>query len=262
MPTKFSKKAPDYEIKLQKALFAFQNNDFTSIDAAARFFKVIPRTLRRRHLGGLTQSTSHKMYQILTNAEETTLVRWIKRYTSTGTHISNTLLKELALQLRAARTTHASHLSLPYPQLDRINDKWIQRFQKRHPEVGGIYARQLEHVRKDGATYEHVERWFCAVASKFEEHHDKPEDVWNMDELGFGIGGEQAMKVLVYLDNVQKHKVVGGKQKWVTAIECINAAGEALAPLLIFKGQDMNTRWINKQSPEGWYFATSQNGWT
>jgi hypothetical protein len=82
-----------------------------------------------------------------------------------------------------------------------------------------------------------------------------------MDESGFGIGEEQVMEVLVYLDSKQKHKVIGGKQEWVTAIECINAAGEALAPLLIFKGQNINTGWINEQSPDGWHFATSQNGW-
>ena len=70
------------------------------------------------------------------------------------------------------------------------------------------------------------------------------------------------MKVLVYLDIKQKEKVIGGKQEWVTDIECISAAGEALPPLLIFKGESINTRWINERSPEGWFFATSRNGWT
>ncbi len=38
--------------------------------------------------------------------------------------------------------------------------------------------------------------------------------MWNMDEAGFGVGGEQIMKVLVYLDAAQKEKVIGGKQEW------------------------------------------------
>jgi hypothetical protein len=84
-----------------------------------------------------------------------------------------------------------------------------------------------------------------------EEYSYKPEDIWNMDGPGFGIGEEQVFKVLVYLDTKQKHRVVGGKQEWVTDIECINAAGEALAPLIIFKGTTMNSRWLNEQSPEG-----------
>ena len=32
-----------------------------------------------------------------------------------------------------------------------------------------------------------------------------------MDESGFGIGEEQIMKVLVYLDAAQKNKVIAGK---------------------------------------------------
>jgi hypothetical protein len=73
---------------------------------------------------------------------------------------------------------------------------------------------------------------------------------------------EQAFKVLIYLDNTRKHRVVGGKQEWVTDIECINAAGEALPPLIIFKGAEMNKRWLNERAPEGWHFAISRNGWT
>ncbi|KAI1003195.1 hypothetical protein K3495_g5010 [Podosphaera aphanis] len=83
------------------------------------------------------------------------------------------------------------------------------------------------------------------------DHKYSPTDIWNIDDSGFGIGEEQAMKVLVHLGSKQKHTAVGGKQEWVTVIECINAAGEALNPLLIFQGQDVNTRWIHEQSPQG-----------
>jgi hypothetical protein len=165
------------------------------------------------------------------------------------------MLLDLALHLRAARVTKASHNTPLKSPTSRINRKWLLRFQKRHPEIGGIYAQQLEHARKEGATFENGRRWFDAVEAMLEEQ-------WNMDESGFGIGEEQALRYFVYLDSTQKHRVVGGKQEWVTDIECINAAGEALPPLIIFKGAEMNTRWLNERSPEGWYFATSKNGWT
>jgi hypothetical protein len=66
-------------------------------------------------------------------------------------------------------------------------------------------------------------------------------------------------KRLRYLSILIAH---GGKQEWVTDIECIDAAGEALPPLIIFKSAEMNTRWLNERSPEGWHFAISKNGWT
>ena len=172
------------------------------------------------------------------------------------------MLLELALHIRAARVTNASNNTPLRSPTGRINRKWLLHFQKRHPEIGGMYAQQLEHARKEGATFENGRRWFDAVEAMLEGYSYRPEDIWNMDESGFGIGDEQAFKVLVYLDSTQMHRVVGGKQEWVTDIECINAAGEALAPLIIFKGTTMNTRWLNERSPEGWHFATSKNGWT
>jgi hypothetical protein len=53
-----------------------------------------------------------------------------------------------------------------------------------------------------------VRRWFDAVKAMQEEYSYRPDDIWNMDESGFGIGKEQAFKVLVYLDSTQKHWVV------------------------------------------------------
>lgn len=167
--------------------------------------------------------------------------------------------KELVIQFRAARATHASHFRPPAPQLTNINDKWILRFQRRHPKIGGICARPLEYVRKDGATYEHVKGWLAAVDTMLREHEYDPADMRNMEESGFGIGEEQAMKRLVHLDSTQKYKVIGSKQEWVIVIECISAADEVLALLLIFRDQDVNTRWIEEQSPNGWHFATSKN---
>lgn len=53
-----------------------------------------------------------------------------------------------------------------------------------------------------------------------------------------------------------------GKQEWVTVIECINAAGAALPPLLIFKAKHTNSAWIPTDAPLDWRFSTSNSGWT
>jgi hypothetical protein len=103
----------DCEKEIQKAIITFENNQFPSITAAADRFQVSYWSLRRRLHGGLTQSQSHEMQQILTSTEEATLVRWIKQHIITGTPITNSLLKELAQNLRAARVT-VNHLLSSY----------------------------------------------------------------------------------------------------------------------------------------------------
>jgi hypothetical protein len=39
-----------------------------------------------------------------------------------------------------------------------------------------------------------------------EEYSYRPDDIWNMDESDFGIGEEQAFKVLVYLEGGNGYK--------------------------------------------------------
>ena len=82
-----------------------------------------------------------------------------------------------------------------------------------------------------------------------------------MDESGFGVGESQNTRVLVPIDRTQRYKVVAGKQEWVAVIECINAAGGFLTPMIIFKGRNMNSRWLPPQIPRDWYFEISENGW-
>jgi hypothetical protein len=69
------KKRQDHEIQILKAIYALNNNDFKSINAAADFFEIPRCTLHRRRNGGSSQARSHKTVQFLTNAEEITLVR-------------------------------------------------------------------------------------------------------------------------------------------------------------------------------------------
>ncbi len=58
------------------------------------------------------------------------------------------------------------------------------------------------------------------------------------------------MMMLAFLDTALQERVISGKQEWVTDIKCINVTGEALPPLLIFKGEYLKTRWLDERSPE------------
>jgi hypothetical protein len=107
MGSKNSKKRPDLEVQISKALYALKSKDFSSIRAAAQFFEVGHTTLSRRLRGSVSQSKSKEMAQILT------LIRWIKRCTKGGLHITGPMLLELATHLRAARVTNASHDTPP-----------------------------------------------------------------------------------------------------------------------------------------------------
>src|SRR5712672_2821819 len=71
----------DREQRLQDAISAYKNQEFSSIRAAANHFRVSDRTMSRRLDGGLSRVQAKEIVQILSNAEEKTLVRWVSRYT-------------------------------------------------------------------------------------------------------------------------------------------------------------------------------------
>ena len=50
------------------------------------------------------------------------------------------------------------------------------------------------------------------------------------------------IKMLIHLNNIQKYKVMAGKQKWITDIKYINVADKVIAPILIFKNKYINTQ--------------------
>jgi hypothetical protein len=262
MGYKRTSKGSVLDLKVQNAITAYKNQEFSSVRAAANHFQISDKTLARRLAGGKSRAKAHEITQILSSAEEKTLVRWVTRYTFAGSPISPALLKELAGLIRDRRVRHTSQNDSATQITTSIGNEWLYRFLNRHPTIQGIYARQLEAVRFNGATYDKIKSWFNAVAAKFQERAYQRHNIWNMDEFGFGVGESQNTRVLVSIDVKQKYKAVIGKQEWVTVIECISAAGDSLMPLIIFKGKNLNSGWLPSQTPQDWYFAVSENGWT
>ncbi|EDO04592.1 hypothetical protein SS1G_07075 [Sclerotinia sclerotiorum 1980 UF-70] len=247
------------EEKLQQAIVALQLKEFKSIRKAAEHFEVPKSTLADRLAGKKTRSQTHEMAQILSNAEENTLVRWISRLTITGFPATPILVKEMADEIRLRRVQVASS-RIPTPtEIPPIGYEWIYRFQKRHPELKTCYSRQLESNRTKEATLENIQAWFDMFRTRLIERKYELDDMYNMDETGFGVGSTQSTRIIV--DSTQKSnwKVTAGKQEWITAFECVNAAGKALSPIVIFKAQNTNSAWIPKDTFQSWQFSTT--GW-
>ncbi|ODQ70192.1 hypothetical protein LIPSTDRAFT_6280 [Lipomyces starkeyi NRRL Y-11557] len=92
-------KGDQSEEKIQKAIVALEKKEFPSIRSAAHHFEVFKSTLTARMAGAKSRTKSHETYQILSNVEEKTLVRWITRLTATGYPATPALLKEMAEEI-------------------------------------------------------------------------------------------------------------------------------------------------------------------
>lgn len=59
----------------------------------------------------------------------------------------------------------------------------------------------------------------------FLQHQYPLERVYNMDESDFAVGVSQSSRALVNIREASSWKIVAGRQEWITAIECVSAAG-------------------------------------
>ena len=247
------------EADLQAAILAYHNKGSRSIRAAARAFAVPYHTLRNRLAGRTSRSEAHRSAQILSSAEEQTIVRWISRLCRTGYPASPALAVGMAEEVRRSRY----QLSQSPPSILRpIGEQWIDRFRARHPEIQGTWTRQIESAQHLAVNTATVTTWFDAVTKLQIQHTYPPGCIYNMDESGFAVGTSQSSRVLVNIREHSSWKIINGRQEWITAIECVSAAGVAIPPLVIFKAKHTNTSWIPADTPLDWRFSTSNSGWT
>jgi hypothetical protein len=249
----------ELEAKIQEAIQAYQSKKYRSVRATGRAYSIPASTLQDRLNGRTSRSTAHESTQILSNAEEQTLVRWISRLCRTGFPASPMLVVKMAEEVRQSRFQLSQS---PPSNLRPIGEHWIDRFRTRHPEIQGIWTRQIDSVRHNATNTETVQTWFKAVTELYIEHQYTPECIYNMDESGFAVGTSQSSRALVNIREQSSWKVINGRQEWITAIECISASGIAIPPLVIFKAKHTNTAWIPQDTPLNWRFSTSNSGWT
>lgn len=179
---------------LNEAISSYRAGEFDSIRACARSKDVPYPSLYHRLHGRKSRATANEMRQNLSTTEEETLVRWISRLTRTGYPISPALTLDIAEEIRRTRVT----LSTTLPQYTTpINRRWLSRFYARHPEIEGVYARQMDNARFKAINLEGVERWFEAVTELFLQHNYASEDIYNMDESGFSVGVSQRTRTLI-----------------------------------------------------------------
>jgi hypothetical protein len=132
------------EAQIQAAIHAFQAEGYKSVRAAPRAFSVPASTLHDRLAGRLSRSRAHEKAHMISKTEEQTLVRWISRLTRTEFPASPKLVIEMAEEVRRSRFQLSQ---LPPSTSQPIGEHWIDRFRTRHPEIQGVWARQIESVR-------------------------------------------------------------------------------------------------------------------
>jgi cell division septum initiation protein DivIVA len=108
------------------------------------------------------------------------------------------------------------------------------------------------------------------LKAKIDEYQILPQNTFNMDEKGFGIGLQHKSRRIFTKASLESGSLNGsgqdGNREWVTLIATICQDGSALPPFLIYSGQSghpMST-WLEEFDPDHQdaHFSVSPTGWT
>ena len=111
---KKSAKSKNLESRILQAFNSLKRAEYTSTRVTATIYNLNHSTLTKRFNSDANQNPQAQARQfgrLLTNTEESTLIRWTKRYTLAGSPITPALLKELAQLLHINRVRHTSDSS-------------------------------------------------------------------------------------------------------------------------------------------------------
>ncbi|GEQ71051.1 hypothetical protein JCM33374_g4732 [Metschnikowia sp. JCM 33374] len=146
---------------------------------------------------------------------------------------------------------------------ETVGKNWATELIKRRPDLRSCFSKPFCTKRGNSENEKQIREWIEeVVGGAISKYAITKDDIYNFDETGFAMCETGSAKVVTGSQVRHKRKVLGSaNREWVTAIDCINASGWVLPPLIIFKGKVDMKSWFNVL-PFGWRLEVSRNGWT
>lgn len=229
------------ESQLKLAVEAVHNRQMSQRKAAAVYS--IPRRTLRNHLksGSTTKSTGR--HTTLSKMQEKDLTKRIIRLAHVGVPLTPRLVRKQAYEFCIAN-------NIPNYFNDSKNTagkKWLKGFIKRNPEVSVRKAQFMNHARAQKLNKPIVMKHFEAVKKIYDELDisNHPERLYNIDEKGCRLTLHHQQKVFAKKGTKRVHFVAQEHAENVTIAMCVNATGNVVPPMILFKGKRLKPEYCD-----------------
>jgi len=259
--TATAKAKREREEMLENTVERIQAGEFESIGQAVRETGFPKTTLHRRLHGAKPRNKAQEERQNLTEVEEKELARWITLCTVSGRAPIPEVVREMAEGIRRRRVKGVNESGMEIVTYEPIGKRWVGRFLNRFPHLQTERGKKIDAVRME-ASEEEYRDYFQKLLATIDEFEVSPENIYNMDETGFNIGVAEDRNVIVDGTVSIRYQAQGGRQEWVTSVDCICADGSSIPPLIIFTGMSIMSNWIPRNFDTSWKLHYNTKGWT
>ncbi len=250
-PKKIVKRKQWSERSMLAALEAVKSG--SSIKRAALQHGVPRSTLQDRFNGRVVHGTNPGVRPYLERDEEKELCDFLVTVGEIGYGKTRRQVKDIAESVAREKGLLKK---------EKISDGWFRRFLERNPSLrlrkgdSTCTARMSAMENKEA-----IESYFDVLKYVLDEHglQDRPAQIYNVDESGVPLD-HRAPRVLVKKGQRKVRYRTSGNKNQVTVVGCVNAAGSAMPPFVIFDAKSLNMEWTVGEVP-GTTYGLSANGW-
>ena len=240
--------------RVDEAVKLLAQNPSLSIRKAATICNIAPSSISRRQRGlSKPRKEVDAEKQLLTPAEEDTLVKYALKYNNWGLPLRYKHLRQFTKEILYRKLTK------PY-----LGSHWQHALLRRNPQLKLVLSQPIDRHRIAATKESTAKQWFSLYDQLRTEHSIPEYQIYNMDEKGFMMGIMQRSHVLIPLSQKQAFIRQDGNREWISVIECIRGGidSEALPSFIILKGKQQQSVWWDAIQDPDTKIATSQKGWT
>ena len=143
-----------------------------------------------------------------------------------------------------------------------VGQNWATNYVSRHDTLKTAYFQKYDKQRAKCEDPITISEWFNRVRAVTTQYNIHSEDTFNFNETGCAMGVIATAKVVTGTLTHRTVHIQPRNREWITAVECISAAGWALPSILIFAGKVHISTWYTTDLPSRQTIALSENGWT
>ena len=143
-----------------------------------------------------------------------------------------------------------------------LSHGWWDRFRLRHPQIAIRKPEKISRARMLATDRGVVNNYFDMLYATLSQNNilDRPSHIFNCDESGMPL--QTSPKTIVTVKG-QKHPyaIVSGTKNQITVMGCVNAAGYAIPPCVIFQQKRMVDDHLRIGEVPDTFYCVSDSGW-